>query len=56
MKKIRVYVSTNKVGSKVERSFSIDDEDLEDEAFVEELVNETVNDMINVHWEVEDES
>ena len=51
--KIRVWVSTNKVGSKCENVIEIDDADwaeMSDED-KEELASETKNDMMEWNWE-----
>lgn len=53
MKKMTVYVSTNKVGSECSRSFKIYGDETEKE--LEELAQETMQDMIYMHFKVEDE-
>lgn len=63
MARFKVSVSTNKVGSRCEREFEVDDEDLEDlneqehDALVDEYARDVMFDMIDWGWDrVEDES
>lgn len=57
--RIIVSVSTNRVGSKTERTIDIDDIDLEDVAdderdkVIEDIARETLFDMIDWNWRTE---
>lgn len=48
MRKIRVYVSTNKVGSECYDEFEVEDDCAEEE--INELAEEYILDMINTYW------
>lgn len=49
MRKIRVYVSTNKVGSECYDDFEVEDDYTEEE--INELAEERILDMIDTYWE-----
>ncbi len=49
--KIKVYVSTDRVGSKDERTIEVEDDF--DETEIEETARQTMFEMINWGWEVE---
>lgn len=48
-----IKVRTNKVGSEVKRVIKIDEEDIHDNEIIDEIVNENVNEMIDVSYEIE---
>lgn len=47
--KIRITVSTNKVGSEKVRTIEVDDDTLEDD--IEEIAKDAMFDMISWNWE-----
>lgn len=53
MRKLIIKVSTNKIRSTVERTVEIDESDMHDNDLIDEIVNETVNEMIYVEYEIE---
>ena len=49
MKKIRVYVATNKVGSECYDEFEVEDNTTEEE--IDKEVEEYIWNMIDIYWE-----
>lgn len=52
MKKVKVWVSTKKVGSRCDDSFEIEDNATEEE--IEELAEEVMWEMVDWNWSVEE--
>ena len=55
MAKVLIKVSTNKVGSQMQRTIELDKETIQDEELLNEIIGEHVNEMINVDYEIAEE-